>query len=232
MRRRIARRNDFVRNFSAPICFAKLLERILASLRPTDHVLEYQTNFGRGSPSLHSNLFRYAMLHQLGGWWIDVDVILLQQATPRAELFFAQMGRVESGLNPAVLKFPAGHPLLAEARDQCIRLGESVSRWGETGPTLFTKLVELNGGHELAAGDSYAALLKRNKVASLDAQADSKPDPEESKYAAQFFDVSVISWRKVMPSPMMSLSGSAAMKGSASPSPVKANALSVQSGLS
>jgi xanthine dehydrogenase YagR molybdenum-binding subunit len=61
---------------------------------------------------------------------------------------------------------------------------------------LKRKLVELNGGHELAAGDSYAALLKRNNVASLDAQADSKPDPEESKYeahafGAQFAEVSV-----------------------------------------
>jgi hypothetical protein len=37
---------------------------------PTDHVLHYQSGFGAGSPSLHSNLFRYMMLQQLGGWWI------------------------------------------------------------------------------------------------------------------------------------------------------------------
>jgi xanthine dehydrogenase YagR molybdenum-binding subunit len=52
---------------------------------------------------------------------------------------------------------------------------------------LKRKLVELNGGQELAAGDSYAALLKRNNMTTVDAQVDSKPDPEESKYAAHSF---------------------------------------------
>lgn len=52
---------------------------------------------------------------------------------------------------------------------------------------LKRKLIELNGGQELAAGDSYAALLKRNNTTTVDAQVDSKPDPEESKYAAHSF---------------------------------------------
>jgi hypothetical protein len=40
---------------------------------PVDRVLHYRSGFGQGSPALHSDLFRYAMLHELGGWWIDLE---------------------------------------------------------------------------------------------------------------------------------------------------------------
>ena len=61
---------------------------------------------------------------------------------------------------------------------------------------LKRKLVELNGGQELATGDTYAALLHRQYLTKVEAQADAKPDAEESKYAshsfgAQFAEVSV-----------------------------------------
>jgi len=61
---------------------------------------------------------------------------------------------------------------------------------------LKRKLVELNGGQELAAGDTYAALLHRHYLTTIEAQIDAKPDPEEAKYAthsfgAQFAEVSV-----------------------------------------
>jgi hypothetical protein len=112
---------------------------------PTDHVLKYQIEFGRGSPALHANLFRYAMLHRLGGWWIDLDVVMLREVAPQTELFFARLTETDRRVNQAVLKFPAGHPLLAEARDECIDLGESVAVWGETGPTLITRLIEQHG---------------------------------------------------------------------------------------
>jgi len=61
---------------------------------------------------------------------------------------------------------------------------------------LKRKLVELNGGQELASGDSYGALLHRHYLPSVEAQVDAKPDPEEAKYAshafgAQFAEVSV-----------------------------------------
>jgi xanthine dehydrogenase YagR molybdenum-binding subunit len=61
---------------------------------------------------------------------------------------------------------------------------------------LKRKLVELNDGHELAAGDTYGALLHRHYLTTVEAQIDAKPDPEEAKYAshsfgAQFAEVAV-----------------------------------------
>lgn len=106
---------------------------------PTHHVMHYQTELGRGSPSLHANLFRYAMLYQLGGWWIDLDVVLLGPQLPQDEIFFAVENAPRYGTG--VLKFPCGHDLLREATKHCVSVKEADAVFGETGPLLFSRLV-------------------------------------------------------------------------------------------
>lgn len=119
--------------------------RDAGEILPTDHVLHYRTGFGAGSPALHSNLFRYAMLHRLGGWWIDLDVVMLRPDPPPEEVFVAVATQAGDVTGNAVIKFPQGHELLAEAVDRCTALGENVSFWGETGPLLLTELLEKHG---------------------------------------------------------------------------------------
>jgi hypothetical protein len=111
-----------------------------------NRILQYQSGFGRGSPALHSNLFRYVMLRKLGGWWVDIDVLLLEPKFPVSEFYFAQAAKDYMTVNTSVIKFPAGHPLLVDAVERCLALGENVSAWGQTGPTLLTELLEK---HEL-----------------------------------------------------------------------------------
>ncbi len=109
---------------------------------PTDHVLHYNTGFGRGSPALHANLFRYALLERLGGWWIDLDVLLLSDDLPEAPYFFAVAADPYTTLNCSVMKFPAGDPLLRDAVDNCNGVAEEAAVWGQTGPLLLTSLVD------------------------------------------------------------------------------------------
>jgi hypothetical protein len=106
----------------------------------TDHVMSYQRDLGRGSFALHANLFRYAMLHKLGGWWVDLDIVLLRQELPADEIFFAIERDNPMRATFSVLKFPSGHPALAEAVSRCVAAGED-PLYGETGPDLFTELV-------------------------------------------------------------------------------------------
>jgi Glycosyltransferase sugar-binding region containing DXD motif len=70
---------------------------------PADHVMSYQNqlDIGRGSFALHSNLFRYALLFEMGGWWTDLDVVLLRPELPQQEIFFS----IES-LDPLRATFP------------------------------------------------------------------------------------------------------------------------------
>lgn len=100
-----------------------------------------------GALAIHANLFRYALLQKLGGWWIDPDILLLEADLPTGDVFFAGLdifGRVPTG----VLKFPAGHGLLTEALAETERLSGSREGWEESGSALLTSLTErhkLNG---------------------------------------------------------------------------------------
>jgi hypothetical protein len=117
-----------------------IIRRDANEIWPTSHVLTYQNDLGRGSFALHANLFRYAMLHRLGGWWVDHDVILLRRELPAQDFFFSLETRSPIRVTFSVLKFPAGHPALAEALAQCVAVGES-PLYGETGADLLTKVV-------------------------------------------------------------------------------------------
>lgn len=107
---------------------------------PTSQVLTYRNDIGRGSFALHANLFRYSMLHQLGGWWIDNDVILLRRELPPQDFFFSIETHNPMRVTVSVLKFPAGHPALAEALARCIAAGET-PLYGETGADLLSDVV-------------------------------------------------------------------------------------------
>lgn len=117
-----------------------IVRRDANEIWPTDRILRYQKDLGRGSFALHANLFRYAMLHQLGGWWVDHDVVLLRPEFPAQDIFFSLEIRDPLTATFSVLKFPPGHPALAECVERCVALGES-PHYGETGAELFSKVV-------------------------------------------------------------------------------------------
>ena len=93
---------------------------------------------------IHSNLFRYALLNQRGGWWIDPDVLLLQPDLPNADIFFA--GPDAFGLtSTALLKFPKGHPVIKDGLAKALALGDVVADWEASGVALLTELVRQHG---------------------------------------------------------------------------------------
>ncbi|EKS41892.1 hypothetical protein HMPREF9695_00984 [Afipia broomeae ATCC 49717] len=110
-----------------------------AEILPRDLVLRPLGD--EGAFAIHANLFRYALLQKMGGWWIDPDVLLLKADLPAGDVFFAGpdvFGRVPTG----VLKFPAGHGLLTEALAETESLSNSWDGWEESGSALLTSLIE------------------------------------------------------------------------------------------
>jgi hypothetical protein len=97
----------------------------------------YRHEFDGPSPSLHSNHFRYALLEQSGGWWIDTDVMLMASSLPVTDIFVARQSDHE--LNGSAMRFPPGHPLIKAARERTADVLDS-ARWGDTGPKLLTAL--------------------------------------------------------------------------------------------
>src|SRR5262245_50707816 len=53
--------------------------RDASEILPRDQAFAYQTGFGQGSHSGGSNFFRYKLLLERGGWWVDTDVVCLQR---------------------------------------------------------------------------------------------------------------------------------------------------------
>ncbi len=117
-----------------------IVRRDAREIWPTDHILTYRNDISPGSFALHANLFRYAMLHRLGGWWVDLDVILLRPDLPAEDIFFALETTDPMSATNSVLKFPAGHPAMSDCVARCVAAGES-PLYGETATVLFTEIM-------------------------------------------------------------------------------------------
>lgn len=93
-----------------------------------------------GKVGIRANLFRYALLEQLGGWWIDPDVMLMQPDLPDGDVYIAPPD-VFRRTPVAVLKFPTHHPLMVEARAKADALDDSPEAWERAGAALLSELV-------------------------------------------------------------------------------------------
>ena len=113
---------------------------------PASNIFRYKAGYGAGSPSGFSNLFRYAMLHAQGGWWVDLDVVALCPLVFDAEHVLgtaASSGR--RSVENAIIRAPAGSPLMAYCLEAAQRADRDRVRWGETGPRLLTRAVRALG---------------------------------------------------------------------------------------
>ena len=117
-------------------------EIVPANLAPLSPVAP----FAGGSMGAFSDCFRYHLLHDLGGWWADMDIVCLRAwRFPEGPLTAATTevghGRVA---NTCVMRFPAKHPLMAACRSAFRTLDVRKANISQTGPILLqTKMTEL-----------------------------------------------------------------------------------------
>jgi len=93
-----------------------------------------------------SDWFRYELLCRHGNWWVDTDVVCTTASLPEDDVVVAKIKK--DWLANGIIKFPAGHPLLAEAVAHCRSHWRDVaaSHRSMLGPILLT---ELATKHEL-----------------------------------------------------------------------------------
>jgi hypothetical protein len=101
-------------------------------------VFVYEDGFGKGSPAAFANVFRYKLLAQKGGWWIDTDVVCLTDQLPDWPEFVALED--SEFVNNAVMLFAPGHPAMIRCLEASQELGRS-ARWGDAGPRLLTRVL-------------------------------------------------------------------------------------------
>jgi mannosyltransferase OCH1-like enzyme len=105
---------------------------------PESAVFAYQRGSGQGSYAAFADIFRYKLLLDRGGWWVDTDVVCLAREAPdvRESLAREDLNHV----NSAIMRFPAGHPAMQAAYERAAAAGRDIA-WGATGPQLVTEVV-------------------------------------------------------------------------------------------
>jgi cytochrome P450 len=86
-----------------------------------------------------ADCFRYALLHQRGGWWVDTDVYCLTSHLPNEGRAWAEQepGRI----NNAILRFAKGDPLCERLAWFARRRARPSMHWGAIGPDLATEVL-------------------------------------------------------------------------------------------
>jgi hypothetical protein len=123
--------------------------RDASEILPASSVFSYHSGFGKGSFSAFSNFFRYKLLLERGGWWVDTDVVCLRpfdfsdESVLGTELLEPGSDRIV--VSSSVLKQPAGSELMRCAWDECQRVSQEELLWGEVGPKLMHRLADQLG---------------------------------------------------------------------------------------
>jgi mannosyltransferase OCH1-like enzyme len=118
--------------------------RDAAEILAADRVFRY-----RAVPSVagFANDFRYKLLLERGGWWVDLDSVCLGPFDFDEEFVFAaEAGRSgEQVPTNGFLKAPAGSAVMRELWQRCQAKDPSRITWGETGPRLLRDVLPLFG---------------------------------------------------------------------------------------
>lgn len=113
---------------------------------PESEIFTYSSGKHRKSLSTFSNIFRYKLLFELGGWWSDMDAICVKPYDLDQEYVFMQEklrdsipGKVCSG----IIRCPSSAPAIRFCYEQARKLSENPQnlKWGEIGPALVAEAV-------------------------------------------------------------------------------------------
>ncbi|MEQ1574305.1 MAG: glycosyltransferase [Vicinamibacterales bacterium] len=106
---------------------------------PRESVFTYQHGFGKGSYSAFSNQFRYKLLFEKGGWWVDTDVVCLRRFDFDEDFVFAteRDPSFQTTAASCVIKSPARSEYLGYCLEVCESRDKASIEWGEIGPRLM-----------------------------------------------------------------------------------------------
>ena len=111
---------------------------------PDDQIFRYQGGYGAGSPSAVSNLFRYALLFERGGWWVDLDLIALKPFEFDGEyvlgLVRGKGGRTR--VAAGAIRVPPNSELIGRCLEVARATDKHRVRWGEIGPRMLTRMAQ------------------------------------------------------------------------------------------
>jgi hypothetical protein len=96
-----------------------------------------------------SDVFRFKLLLEQGGWWVDTDVICNSDQFPECQYAWANefhqtaAGRVAIGTSQ--IKFPKNEPVVQQLYYESSRLASIMTNREEIGPQLISRVVQKHG---------------------------------------------------------------------------------------
>lgn len=85
-----------------------------------------------------ANFFRYKLLLEKGGWFVDADTICLKAFDFQTPYLFSSEGiNGRQLVNLGVVKVPPGSLVMKVAWDACERMDTNALQWSQSGPTLL-----------------------------------------------------------------------------------------------
>jgi hypothetical protein len=118
--------------------------RDATAILPEAAIFQYRKH---PSYSAFSNFFRYKLLLEKGGWWVDTDVVCLKPfAFPEPYVFASERLHGSDVATSAVIKVPAGSDLMAFNWQLCQACTDPAgAAWGEYGPKLMARSIAKHG---------------------------------------------------------------------------------------
>jgi mannosyltransferase OCH1-like enzyme len=113
---------------------------------PGSEIFYYPRGPEKGSVAAFANLFRYKLLLERGGWWVDTDVVCLRPFDFNAPIVLASQ-RASGGKHTtnAVLKLPPNHMISRLCFEASQQEDRTKLTWAKTGPTLVDRIVREQG---------------------------------------------------------------------------------------
>ena len=111
---------------------------------PEDMIFEYRDH---KSFSGFSNYFRYKLLTDKGGYWIDTDIVCLKPFNFSEPFIFCSeevlpLNQGNMHVGSCLIKAPKGNILTKSAFEKCMSKKAEELVWGEIGPKLVKEMVE------------------------------------------------------------------------------------------
>jgi hypothetical protein len=116
--------------------------RDAATVIPRHELFTYPANVGSGnSYAAFANLFRYKLLLEHGGWWVDTDVYCIRPFSTVSHVFASEPGR-NALIHNGIIRTDIGCPVMAEMYDRAREIDPTTLTWGRTGGSMLTRVLD------------------------------------------------------------------------------------------
>jgi hypothetical protein len=135
---------------------AGVVVRDAAEILPATRIMPNQLGQGKGSFAAFADLFRYQMLYDLGGWWVDMDVFCLKRFTFDAPYV---LGAEDKPVANGVIKVPRGCEMMARICRDARQIDLAKVLWNETGDVVGRAVADLGLMRYVLPSETFSPIV-------------------------------------------------------------------------